>query len=360
MQTVAELTQEIRAGKKAGHNFGAYIQALAYGARKGGITVSLAWAQKNLATRPLVIDALKAAVAAGTGTDTSWAGPLVLPKPLAAEFVNLLVPLTILDRAGFRRVPFNVLIQRILTGASAGWVSEGNPIPVSAGTFDAIRLGYFKMGSISLITDELATFAHPDAQALIAADAARAFAQFADTQLLDPSVALVANQNPASLTHGAHQIASTGATPAEVQADIKNLFDYFLSNGIPLNESVLILSEATATAWAALVGTSGNPVWPGLNGVQGGQMGGVQVLVSAFALNTATLVHADSVIYADGGVNADVSEESAVQADGAPSNSASVNTSLWQENLVGIRSIRYLNWLTRRQYAVATITGVSV
>jgi hypothetical protein len=62
----------------------------------------------------------------------------------------------------------------------------------------------------------------------------------------------------------------------------------------------------------------------------------------------------------DGGVNIDVSREASVQMDSAPDNPPTASTvlvSFWQNNLVGIRAERFINWRRRRDAAVAFIQG---
>jgi HK97 family phage prohead protease len=81
-------------------------------------------------TTPEVETVLRAAVAAGTTTDSTWAGPLVQYTNMASEFIELLRPQTILGRLnGVRRVPFNVRIPSQTGGSTAYWVGEGAPRP---------------------------------------------------------------------------------------------------------------------------------------------------------------------------------------------------------------------------------------
>jgi hypothetical protein len=94
-------------------------------------------------------------------------------------------------------------------------------------------------------------------------------------------------------------------------------------------------------------------------------MGGIQVVPSQAMGTTVALVQPDCILYADdGGVTIDVSQEASVQMDTAPDNPAlatTVFTSLWQNNLVGLRAERFINWKKARngcvQYTVATYTA---
>ena len=72
----------------------------------------------------------KAAVAVGTTTDATWAGPLVVTQPLN-EFLELLRPRTLLGRIpGLRQVPFNVSVPTQTTGRH---LRMGGPEQTQAG-----------------------------------------------------------------------------------------------------------------------------------------------------------------------------------------------------------------------------------
>lgn len=70
---------------------------------------------------------MKAAVAAGTTTDPTWAKPLVEYQNFAGDFLEYLRPATIVGRFGtgnipsLRRIPFNVKIAGQTSGGSASW-----------------------------------------------------------------------------------------------------------------------------------------------------------------------------------------------------------------------------------------------
>ena len=55
----------------------------------------------------------------------------------------------------------------------------------------------------------------------------------------------------------------------------------------------------------------------------------------------------------------DVSGDASIQLSTAPSDAASQQTSLFQENLIGIRGIRFLNYTRRRDAAVQVLEDVS-
>jgi hypothetical protein len=74
------------------------------------------------------------------------------------------------------------------------------------------------------------------------------------------------------------------------------------------------------------------------------------------------MINGEGILMADeGGIEIDVSREASVQMDSAPMNppdATVVHTSLWQNNLVGLRADRIINWKRARagsvQYTVQT------
>ncbi len=68
-------------------------------------------------------------------------------------------------------MPFNVKIQSQTTGASATWVGEGKPKLVTKFNTTSATLLFTKVAAISVITEELARFSFPGAEALVRNDA---------------------------------------------------------------------------------------------------------------------------------------------------------------------------------------------
>jgi hypothetical protein len=107
----------------------------------------------------------------------------------------------------------------------------------------------------------------------------------------------------------------------------------------------------------------GQPVFPNLTAQGGSLPGGITVVTSETANGWVILVQPDEILYADeGGVTVDVSREASVQMDTAPDNPAvatSVMVSLWQNNLVGLRAERFINWVRARPVSVEYLTGAA-
>jgi HK97 family phage major capsid protein/HK97 family phage prohead protease len=317
---------------------------------------------------PEVEMVLRAPVAPGTTVDSTWASPLVVSQNMASEFVDLLVPATIIGRIpGLRRVPFNITIPRETTGASVGWVGEAAPKPVSAMAFDSISLRFTKVAGIVPISQELMRFSSPAAEGLIRDSLIRAIAYLTDRDFLDPSKAAVTNVNPASITNGVSAVTATGTNADALRADLKTLITTFAAANVDLNGLVLVMTSQQAIAISMMVNTLGQPSYPGI-GPNGGNLAGIPVITSENIVGTGgsptdggliVAINAPDILLADDGqVSIDVSTETSLQMESAPDSPATASTtfvSMFQQNLVAIRAERFIHWLKRRSGAVQYI-----
>jgi HK97 family phage major capsid protein/HK97 family phage prohead protease len=308
---------------------------------------------------------VKAAVAPGSTTDPAWAGVLAQVSNITGEFIDLLRPATILGQMptgganGLRKVPFNVTVPAQTAGGSYGWVGQGAPKPVTKLAFGTTALGIAKAAGIIIITDELAKLSTPAAEELVRNDMIKGIAQFLDQQFIDPAIAEVPNISPASITNGIAPIASTG----DAVADLHAIISAFATANVSLGSLTLIMSETNAfTLGWQRDPVSGARLFPGI-GVKGGNAEGFNVITSNTANGWVIGVAAPYILYADDGqVTVDVSKEASVQMDSAPMNppdATVVMRSLWQENLVGLRAERYVNWKRITPNAVKFVSGAT-
>ncbi len=305
----------------------------------------------------------KAAVAAGTTTDATWAGPLAPTQTAVNEFLELLRPRTLIGRvAGFRQVPFNTAVPSQTGGGTYSWVGQGNAKPVTSAAFATVTVPFAKAAGIIVLTEELVRLSTPSAEATVREEMIAGMGQFLDTQLVDPAVAAVANVNPASITNGAATAAASGATGAAARADLAARVATFTAANIPLDGAVWLMSDSTAFGIGLSLNALGQPLFPGV-GREGGNIMGIPVVVSNNVGNRVILVHAPSILFADeGGVNIDVSREASIQMDSVPTNPSDATTvlvSLWQRNLVGLRAERMITWIRARTAAVTYISAAA-
>ena len=292
---------------------------------------------------------VKAAVAPGTTTDPAWAGALVQVRQAMGEFVDLLYPATILGRmpiggtTGLRKVPFNTSVPQQTAGGTYGWVGQAKPKPVTKLQFGLANLGVSKAAGIIVITEELAKLSDPSAEALVRNDMIKGIAKFLDTQLVDETIAEVANVHPASLTNGIAPIAAT-TNPV---ADLFAILSAFAAADVPLGGITIIMSETNAFALAWQRDPSGARMFPGIT-VNGGNAEGFNIITSNTAGDRVIGVACPLVLLADDGqVSIDVSREASIQMSDTPMDPADATTvfaSLWQNNLVGLRAERFINW----------------
>jgi len=346
-----------------GTAFTRYVMGLA--ASKGNLMQAVEIAKKWDDSTPEVGLVFKAAVAAGTTTDATWAGPLAPLTPLANEFMELLRPATILGKIpGFRRVPFNVSIASQTGGGTYQWVGQGAPKPVGKLQFGSITLTITKCAGIIVITEELARVSTPSAEAVIRQDMINGIAAFLDTEFTDPTKAPVAGVSPGSITNGVTPITTAGTSPANARTDIQALANAMVAANLPIGGAVVLMSATNMLALASALNALGQPLFPNV-GVGGGSALGFTFIPSQAMGTTVAMVQPDCILYADdGGVTIDVSREASLQMDSVPDNPAlatTVLTSLWQNNLVGLRAERFINWKKARagcvQYTVATYTA---
>jgi HK97 family phage major capsid protein len=304
----------------------------------------------------------KAAVAAGTTTDATWAGPLVVTQPLN-EFLEMLRPRTLLGRIpGLKQVPFNVSVPTQTTGGTYGWVGQNKPKPVTKADYATVTVPFAKAAGIIVLSEELVMLSTPSAENLVREEMIAGMGTFLDQQFNDPAVTAVANVNPAAITVGASTAAASGVTAAAAKADIAASIAVFTAANVPLADSVWLMNDSNAFGLSVSLNALGQPLFPGMT-AQGGTLFGMPVVVSNNVSTRVILLHAPSILFADeGGVRIDVSREASVQMDSAPTDTVDATTvyvSLWQRNLVGLKAERFITWIRARTAAVRYITSAA-
>jgi HK97 family phage major capsid protein/HK97 family phage prohead protease len=341
--------------------------ALAVAMTKGNLMHAERLAEERWKDTPEVALVLKAAVSAGTTQATTWAAPLVQYQDMAAEFIELLRPRTILGKmTGVRRVPFNIRIQRQTAGVTGSFVGEGAPKPVNALAFDNITLTWAKAAVIVVLTDELVRFSNPSAEALVRADMIAGISTYLDRRFIDPSFAGVANVSPASITNGITPRQSTGTTVAAITADAKAVMTVYANANQDLSAAAWVMAPKTALALSLIRNVDDEFVFSTIN-VNGGTWFGFPVITSnAVGLtgsptdNFIALIDQSEVLLADdGGISIDMSQEASIEMNDAPTGGATSLVSLWQNNLLGLRAERYINWSRRRATVASWINDTN-
>jgi HK97 family phage major capsid protein len=318
---------------------------------------------------------LKAAVAAGTTTDATWAGPLVAYNQFAGDFIEYLRPRTIIGQFGqngipsLRAVPFNIHIRGQTSGGAGYWVGQGKAKPLTKVDFSDVYLGWSKIAAIAVLSEELLRFSNPSAETLVRDALAEAVIARADTDFIDPTKAAVANVSPASVTNGSSTTHSAGGTAADARADVAVAVGAFITANIDPSNLVWIMQASTALQLSLLRNAFGQREFPDIT-VKGGQFEGIPVITSQYVPNESggammALVSASDIWLADdGAVTIDASREASLEmSDGPASNSgtptAAQMVSMFQTNSIALRAERFINWSKRRTAAVKVIDDIN-
>lgn len=302
---------------------------------------------------------IKAAVAPGTTTDPAWAGALAVTQNATAEFIGLLRPATLLGKIpALRMVPFNVSVPVQTSGGVYNWVGQGMPKPLTKLGLATVVLGINKAAGIITFTKELARTSSPSAEEVIRRDMIAGIAQFLDAQFILPGNAPVAGVNPGSITNGVTPIASTDNPLADIHA----LVSKFSTANMPVAGSVLIMSETNALTMGMIRDPNGNRLFPSVTAT-GGTAEGITIVTSNQAADNIILIQPSYILLADDGqVEIDVSQEASVQMADTPmypADATTILTSLWQNNLIGVRAERFITWKRGLDAAVAIATGAT-
>lgn len=378
-------TVQLRKELAPGIMFARYIKCV--GASRGDITMAAQMAKLHYPDTPqisqvikaglvngMLADVLKTAVPGALPTDAAWAGPLMAYNQFAGDFIDFLRPKTIVGKFGtgnipsLRAVPFNVHIRGQTTGGSAGWVGAGKPKPVTSFGFNDTYLGFSKVAAIAVLTEELLRFSNPSAEGLTRDALAGAIIERLDIDFIDPAKAAVANVSPASVTHGVTAIHSSGATAADIRADLASLIGTMVDSNLDMTNAVFIMPAIVAMRLGLIRNSFGQKEFPDVT-VNGGVLEGIPVITSQYlptdtAGATVILAVASEIYLADdGSVTVDASREASIQMLDNPTNSASDGTpttmvSMYQTNSVALRAERYINWQKRRTAAVAVLDQV--
>jgi HK97 family phage major capsid protein len=322
-----------------------------------------------MANLPNVIAQIKAAVPAATSTHATWAGALVDPTNLAAEFIEFLRPATIIGKLNLRSIPFNVRMIEQTQGGTGYWVGQGAPKPLTAFGYAPVTLGPTKVAAIAVATEEAVRLATPSLDQAIRDSLRDALVERIDRDLLDPAEAGSTNVQPASLTNGVVPLTSAGASADNVRTDLGVLVRALRSNNLR-GPIAIVMPDSLVTALTFMTNALGQPEFPGVE-ADGGTVRGLRIIGSEYVANASgagnmvvAIAEREVFLADDGQVTVDASREASLQMLDNPTNNSATATattmvSMWQTNSVAFRAERWINWLKRRSTAVAYIDDVN-
>ncbi|MEJ7669577.1 MAG: phage major capsid protein [Casimicrobiaceae bacterium] len=367
MERLSELTDSIRAQPR-GADFARFAWLLMH--TKGDVRKTEAIAAERFAQHsPAVTRTTKAAVATiGTMSDgfvdnASWRG-------ISGEILSMVATQTVLGRLkGTRRIPFNRPALTELTPATAQWVGQGRAKPLSTFALNSTTLELAKIVAMVVFSNELADEFSPAALQSIIDNTVASLAKFADEAFLDPSLAAIAGERPASITFAITPTASSGSSASAISADLRDALARMVNAGSDLSGVSIVLHPATAVFLSSLSLADGGLAFPsmGVGTSAPALIWGIPVLVSLAvevsgspSQRSIVLIDAKKILVADDGrVRIDSSREASMQMVTNPSDGATQAISLWQLNLQCLKIERYISWARAHDSAVAIISNVT-
>lgn len=226
--------------------------------------------------------------------------------------------------APFRKLPFELPALEQSSGASVGFIGEGQAIPVSSLDFTARKLARRKLSGIVPVTREMAS-AMP-AESALSRELIRAVADGESSVFF--STAAGSNDAPAGILAG----VAAGAGSNSPATDIAALVDAFSGD---LDGAVILTSPRNGLKLAALYDGTG---------ARGGELAGVgHVTHAEIPDDQIAIIDPGRIMLADDGLEIDYSTQATIAAldeNGDPT----ADVSLWQHNLSAYRLTRWLNW----------------
>jgi HK97 family phage prohead protease/HK97 family phage major capsid protein len=312
----------------------------------------------------------RAAMTPATTTTATWAAELAATA--TADFVSQLDPSYIFPRLapmgrqltfGPDRAHITFPSESATPSPGGSFIAEGGAIPVRKMGFTSITLSPSKVAVISVFTSEIMRMSNPQIEGIVRDRIRRDTAIMLDQLLLDATASSAAR--PAGLLFGVSATtASTNTNPyGAIMEDIIALATKFwdVNAGRKL---VLIMHPANAMMMATAVGPDGT-------------MGWVQEFTNRFTILESTNVTKNKVIMIDAAdlvsvlavPQFDVSDQATVHmedttplpiATGAQGSGvlATPTSSLWQQDLVGLRMRLDATWAMIRTGMVQYINVV--
>lgn len=295
-----------------------------------------------------VVEFLKSPAAAGSMV--GWAQPLSAFQNLATAFLASLSGISAFDALwpSMLQAPLRTSIISVNVAITGSAVGEGGIKSASKLSLSASDLDVTKCAAFVAITAELLRTGSPSTMTLLQTELRRAITRATNNLFLP------------ILSGGAPSFPSSGTTALAVRQDLSVLLQSVVSASD--SKLFLIVTRKIAEAWAVLPDNTGASAFPEVT-VDGGNAGGIPIVICDEATSgEIILVDATQVAAATEGITFDASQQASLQLDDAPNSppdALAVMTSLWQLDLFGLKSERYIGAKVLRPNAVAKITGAA-
>lgn len=288
----------------------------------------------------------------GATNNEQFGEALVDFQNLTNEFIELLRGRTAVDQLAsrMREVPFNIKMPQQTGAVSVGWVGETKRKPTTNPTIGSVTLTKSKVAGIVLLSDELMRFSNPKADRIIRDDFVKSTAQFIDADFFDPTKAET-DDSPASILKDSTKIDSSGATGADIEADLAKVIKVLTDANVPLEGAHWVMSESRAASLSIMRDALGKKYFEDMNLNGAKFLLTLPVVISSGTPDKIVLVVPSEIMLADDNV-----------LDFAVSSEASINmgtdelpdwVNLFEKNLMAIRAERFIRWKKRHIHAAA-------
>lgn len=325
--------------------------------RAGGdreTAIQLASAKREWGDDPaaLLKSFAKAAVAPGTTTDPTWAGPLVPTG--AAEFIELVQRASLPGRIGnLMPAPANAALVETTANASGYWVGENRAKPLSALALK--RLGsvpHTKVIAAVVITNELERASGIAGEALITRSLSTACASAIDSAFTDPTNLGIPGIKPAFIAAGSTPIPSSGNLLADLATALAEIANP--------SAAVVVMNSIDGAKAAAERGVDGALLNPDMS-VRGGSLGGVPAYTSDSMPPGSMIVFSPPRVFLwEGGMSLSYSNQATIAMDDAPTDPATASTlmtSLWASDMHALMIEIGVSWMPAAN-AATVVTGI--
>lgn len=346
LQRLGEINADIENARRAAE-FANYVRLIV--AARGDVMQAAKLAEAQRATARIGV-VLKTAVAAGTTSTSDWAAPLAEYDGLVQAFLESLRNVGAFDAMlpSMRRIPLRTRAVVTTVGISAATITEGHVTPISRLTLAGNQLAEAKAVAIVVVNDELARLGGAESVALFGRELRQAIAAETDRTFV------------AKISESIAPIASNGGTAIAIRQDIAAALAAL--NTDAASRLFVLIEASTAKAWATKTTQDGAAAFPGMT-PQGGEICGMPAIVSdGLTAGTIVVVDASQIAAGAGTVEVDASKQASLQMETTPDSPPSATTvalSLWQQNMTGLKALRFFGAERLRDAAVAVVSGVT-
>jgi hypothetical protein len=269
---------------------------------------------------------------------------------ISSAFLESLRGVSVFDSIlanGMVRVPLRSRGFSITTGITGSVVPERSVKPISSLVLGSQLVEPRKAASIVIVTKELADFS--GAMQLFSAELVKGTVSATDTHFLS---ALISATTPTP---------SAGATLSNIGTDFDTLLSavttyagsrlYYVAS--PSNiKSIMTKSNAGGTPAYPNVGINGGEIFPDVTAIAS----------DAIASTAALLVDATALAGNSDAIIPGRSEQSTSQLESSPDSpptAATTTLSLWQSDMLALRTERFFGYTIMRTTGIASLSGVS-